>query len=301
MRMSEGDYIETENQYRGLLQQFGFTGDRYRSPEGFVGLFQGDVSPNELQNRLQIWDSLEEADDLRDTFYVYTGQELSKAELYSAVADPSGFQRLHSLYNRRVAGQQLNYQQWITRATQVGLSRVAKALQNMERSGAVTGAAVQRVLQINPDFARRMMDSIFTGGTGTTAPVQSISLNELVKSFEFAAIGAAARNAGLELPTKERLAEIRAAGVDRAKASESYRRYGQFATRYNAAVQRATGREFGQEQFERAEFLGSQRESQLLEAGLGYMEAAGRASGSFRFDQDRSGRLVQRGFRDQAA
>ena len=49
-----------------------------------------------------------------------------------------------------------------------------------------------------------------------------MSLDELTSAFEFAAVGAAAQNAGFDLPSRDRLEEIRAAGVTTREAADAF-------------------------------------------------------------------------------
>jgi hypothetical protein len=230
----------------------------------------------------------------RDAFYVYAGLEVTDDDLYEAIVDPAAAQRLTSEYNARVASSKFDYDTWITRATEVGLKRVADTLTTMAANGAVTGAAVQAVLRTDSAFAKRITDAIYTGGSGNVSG-GTLSLEELLSSFEFAAIGAAAKESGLELPTKERLAEIRQAGVERAQATQAYAAYGQQKDQISASVQRAGYDAFTQDEFERAQFLGNGSLATQLQQGLATEEAAGKGSGEFRFAED-GGRLVQRGF-----
>jgi hypothetical protein len=295
--MTEAEYISQENSYRQLLRQFGFNEGRFRTPATLVGFFQGEVAPAELQDRLTVWKQVREGGQrIKEAFYVYAGLEIDDDTLYEAIVDPAAEQNLTNAYNQAVASSTFDYTTWITRATQVGLSRVAAELGKLKERGAVTAEAVQRIQATAPEFARQIMDAIYTGGMTIPRGGQagSLDLQELLDSFEFAAIGAAAKNAGLELPTKERLAEIRAAGVDRAKAIQGYREFGKNSTAYAAAVQRARGTAFGQEQFEAGQFLGDAQASRDFEAGLAYMESAGKSQGSFRFGEE-GNRFVQKG------
>jgi hypothetical protein len=141
------------------------------------------------------------------------------------------------------------------------------------------------------------MDALYTGGSGEVNQTQPLALEELLGAFQEAVLGAAATGAGLSLPSKERIAQIRQTGIDRARAVQAYMDYGMNQGAYNAAVQRARGKSFGQDQFEKAAFLGDAGAAQDLRAGLAYEEAAGQQQGTFRMTQDPSGRIVQRSLR----
>lgn len=295
LRMNEAQYLQAETAYRGLLRQYGFDVDAYSTPSSLLGFFDAEMDANELDSRLKTFTEIKASgQNTKDAFYVYSGIQLSDEDLYSATVDPAARQNLVNEYNAQVAGQQFDYQTFITRATEVGEQRVASLLTDMSRTGAVTGAAVQAVLNTSPDFARQIMDALYTGG-GMEGQA-TLSLNELLNTFEEAALGAAAANAGLDLPTKERIAELRTAGVQRAQARDAYLNYGQNKNVYGAAVQRAGLGGFNQADFESAAFLGDASQAQRLATGMAVEEAAGRDQGEFRFREE-ANRVVQTGLR----
>lgn len=295
MRMNEAQYLQTEASYRGLLRQYGFNVDEYATPASLMGFFDSEMDGNELQSRLQTYTTIKQSSQAtKDAFYVYSGLNITDEDLYSATVDPAARQNLVDAYNAQVAGNPFDYQTFITRATEVGNQRVAKLLGDMKSTGAVTGAAVQAVLSTDPNFARTIMDALYTGGGMEGAT--TLNLNELLSAFEEAALGAAATNAGLDLPTKERIAELRTAGVQKAQATESYMAYGQNKGIYAAAVQRAGFGSFGQQRFEDAAFLGDAGAAQALSSGMAAEEAAGRDQGEFRFREE-ANRIVQGGLR----
>lgn len=296
LRMTEAQYIQQEGTYRTLLKQYGFNEADYRTPATLVGFFQSEIAPSELQDRLQVYKQVKEGgQNIKDAFYVYAGLDLSDDDLFEATVDPAAEQNLRTAYNQRVAGQKFDYQTYITRATHAGLGQLVKELQRLQARGAVTAEAVQRIQSVDPAFARQIMDAIYHGGK-QGGQAGSLDLQTLLTAFTYAGIGAAAKNAGLELPTKERLAEILAAGVDRQKAIEAYTEYGFQKKNLNAAVLRARGSTFTQKEFEASEFLGNVKARNELEAGLTYMRAAGADQGEFAFDQNRQGRFIQSGF-----
>lgn len=297
MRGTEADYMRTEADYRNVLRQFGYDVDQnYKTPVTLVGFFEGEQAPDELRDRLTVYRHLGASGrPTREAFYVYAGMEISTDDLFEAAVDPAAEQRLYSEYNQRAAALSPDYQGWITRATQMGLSRSVDALRRMQSLGATTGQVVQRLQSTDPNFAREIMHALYTGGGNVGGAAGTLPLQDLLESFEFATIGAAATSAGLELPTKERLAEIRATGVERAKQIQSYTEFGRNKEIFSAAVKRARGTNFGQTQFEGATFLGNAEDARALEAGVNYIEASGKQQGSFRFAED-NGRIIQRGF-----
>jgi hypothetical protein len=294
MRMTEAQYLDTEQNYRVVLKQHGVAADHMDNPADFVGWFEGDTDPNELDKRMTVYDNVKNAgQDLQDAFYVYAGMRVGTDDLYAAAVDPAASQRLNDEYNQKVAAQSFDYQSWITRATEAGMSRVAKSLQGLQANGVLTGGAVQSLINTDPGFARTVMDALYHGGDPTTG--QTLNLSELLNSFEYASLGAAAKGAGLELPTKDRIAEIRAAGVDRAAASKAYVDYGQNKNLYSAAVQRAGGGQFNQSDFEQAAFLGNADQTARLSKALGQEQSLGEQTGQFELAKNKRGQYAQGG------
>lgn len=296
-RWTEAEHIRREDEIRTVLRNHGVNVDaEYSSPASLIGFHQSELAPDTLDDRLEIWDYVRTAGQrIKETFYVYAGMSLTDDDLFESVVDGAREQQLALEYNRNKAAMAFDYAGWIGRAYQTANTRVADELNRLQMSGALTADAVQRVLAVDPEFGRSIMDAIYTGGEGRGGHAGALDLQTLLNAYEFAAIGATATEAGLVLPTRERLFEIRAAGVQREQAMKAYREYGRDQNRLAAAVRRARGIGFGQQQFEQAEFLGNAGEARNLQAGLNYMEAAGRSTGAFRFTEDQ-GRITQLGF-----
>lgn len=296
-RWTEAEHLQREQQIRNLLRQYGHnvTTGVFNTPQGLIGFHETEMSLDELRDRLEIWDYVRTGGQrIKETFFVYADLEISDDDLFEAAVDPARELELFRGYNSRRAAQAFDYRGFIRRAARVGNNRVRNALQQMQRTGTLTGQAVQRILSIDPAFAEQMIDSIFTGG-GVRGEGGTLDLQSLLTAFELTAIGAAAQNAGLELPTKERLQEIRAAGVERATAIQRFQEFGRDRTQLAAAVKRARGVQFGQRQFEEAVFLGNAQQQRNLQAGIAFQQARGREEGTFRFAEE-GGRIKQLGF-----
>lgn len=296
LRTNESNYLQRDDEYRTLLKQFGRASSEYDSPMDTAAFWNQEIDPNELQQRLQTWDAIDRGStDVKEAFYVYTGQRLTTDQLYEAAVYPEAATRLRDEYNQRVAASPLDYQTWITRATEAGLDRVTKSLGDLQNAGILTGGAISSVTATDPGFARQMMDVLYHGGDPQGG--QFLSLQELLHSFEYALIGGAATANGLSAPSKEQVQALRQAGIDRAKAMEAY---SAFASQKNAlagAVQRTNlGREFGQSEFEKAVLLQQAPESELLRRAQAQEKAAGESTGTAAFSQNR-GALAQTGLR----
>lgn len=262
LRMNEAAYLQKEDDYRQVLRQFGRDLSEYQDPISLKTFFDNDIDPSELAQRLERWEFLDKTTaDIRDSFYVYSGLELSTDDLYRAIVDPNYGSYLSEEYNRRVAESPLDYQTWITRATEVGLNRVVEKLEDLRRFGMVTDQAISAVRNIDPDFARQMMGALYTGGGET--PSEPLDLASLERAFEYAMIGGAASAQGLTLPDAERIEAIRQAGIDRARALQGYSQFAQQAGRLSAQAQRVGAAGFDQSDFEEAVFL-QQADAQAL-------------------------------------
>jgi hypothetical protein len=293
-RMTEAQYIATEAAFRQTAAQFGEAA-RFLNRESLIGLFENEVDPNEFRDRLTVWKKVqEEGGAIKDAFFVYAGIEKSDEDLFEAVVDPAARQKLNDEYNSAVAAAPLDYDTWIGRATTLGMSKVSTQLEGLRKSGALTGQAVQTLLSTDPQFAKQMMDVLYHGGDPTSS--ETLSLQDLLSTFEYAALGAAARGAGLLMPDRTRVAELRAAGISRSQAAKGYQQYATNQGIYAGAAQRM-GEQFGQSDFEKAAFLGAGKEADVLQRAMAAEEAAGRDSGGFGFEQDNAGRLRQGGLR----
>jgi hypothetical protein len=295
LRMSEKDFFDRSNDYRRVLKQYGRPDYEYDNPADLLSFFEGEVDPNELKTRLETYQTLDRSSqDVKDAMYVYAGMKVSTDDLYNAMVRPESRQQLESEYMQRTSAAPLDYETWITRATEAGLNRITTRLQDEQKNGALTGQAVSSVMSVDPDFARQMADVLYGGSADT----RTLQLPELMHAFEAAMIGSAASANGLALPDAQRVEQFRQAGVDRARALKSYGDYGVKKNLLDAVVQRATGGQtFDQKQFEDASYLHDSTASNLLEQGLAGEQAAGFRAGSGALAQGRNGLVTQSGFR----
>ena len=293
LRMTESEYLRAQTEYRRVMRQYGF--EEPKNSMEYGAFFTGEVSADELKDRLEVYRGIERAGrPAREAFYIYAGMKLSTDDLYEALVEPQRWAALESEYNVRVAQNPLDYDTWVARATEVGLQRVTDTLQAMEREGAVTGTAIERIRAVNPDFAQRMMDTLYHGGEPGAGEYME-SLDDLMATFEEAMIGGASAAAGLGLPDKQRVARLREAGVQRANALRRYSEFGATQARTSGAVQRAGGGEFGGREFEAQEWLGDASLRNLMDRALGQEKALGEAAGGVDVRFTESG-LAQEGF-----
>lgn len=289
---SEREYLNTIDDYRNVLRQYGVFDPTNDDSADYAGLVAQGILPQELERRFQVYKQLEEgSQDLIDSFYVYSGLEITVDDLYRSVTSTEYRTAMESAYNQTIAGKKLNYEAFITRATKRGIQRTVEALQRMRTLGLLTGAVVAEMQSIDPDFARQMMGALFrdSGATGT-----QLSVSELVTAFEYAMIGSAASEEGLAMPTKERIAELRQAGVDRSRAIQGYGRYAAQRNLLEAAAARSNI-DFDQSMFEEAVFLARGGASRDLSRILGREAAFGQAGGNFQQRMTDDGRLEQVG------
>lgn len=292
---NERDYLERMDDYRDALREGGIDPEPYTNAElaQFINP-DVDVDPNELRDRLTIYNDLKRSGrHVRDAFYVYAGIRMSDDDLYSYVVDPTARVEFDQRYAQQVSINPPDYATFITRATEAGLDRVAETLSDLENQGLAIRDAATRVARIDPEFARSMADLIYSNGPTL------LNLDELTASMEYALIGGAASRQGLQIPTLERVAEIRQAGVDRSAALQQYGVFARQRDILAGLVDRATAgeRSFTQSDFEDAVFFFDAEESDILARAQAREVSFGRAQGNVSFGTDRQGRLRQSGFR----
>jgi hypothetical protein len=161
------------------------------------------------------------------------------------------------------------------------------------------GTFIGRVLDIaaqdsniDRESGAALADQLLHGGDPVNGDY--LSLSELLNAFEAAMIGSAATAVGLAMPDISRIEEFRLVGISHAQARQGYGQFARDENFLNAVVQRSRGAEFGQEEFEEAQFLSDPDEQRNLARGLAQEEARARDGGGFTFGQE-SGRLTQQG------
>ena len=288
---SEREYIDHINDYRDVLREFSVYDSDEDIPMNYVAWLEGSVDPNELRTRFTIYRELERgSQETREAFYVYAGLDVSVDDLYRAQTDPNFASSLAEAYNQGVAASEGSYEEYIARATKVGLDRLAATTAHLTRQGLMDAATASAVLGVTPGQAQQLTGALFASNESGV----ELGLEELVASLEYALLASAASEQGLALPTRERLAEFRQLGVDRARA---VRAYGQFAaqrTQLSAAADRANRNRIDQDTFERAALMGQGAALADLNRLLEEERAYGRSSGGFSTDLQGE-RLVQRG------
>lgn len=292
MRMNEASYIARMREYKDVLGDFGMYNENYDTNTELAAFLASDVDPNELRDRLTIYDHVSNNSDVLDAFYVYAGMSVTGEELYQAVVDPNYAQSLSDEYNIRATSTKLDYDTWITRATEVGLNRLATQLTQLEASGAQTADALAQIRSMDPDIAKDFMQMLHVG---TVAGSDTLDLASLQRAFQNALLGSAAVSHGLDIPTADRIEELRSAGLTQAAAIKGYGEYAKDKNLLNAMAQRA-GTQFSQDIFEEGAFLSQAGATRQMEKAAGQEEALsrGRSGGSFGMQ---GGRLMQQGLR----
>lgn len=294
MRMNEAAYLQQRDAYRTTLEQWGRGAQEYNDPADFGAFFEHDITPDDLSQRLTTYDQVVHgSSSVKSAFYVYAGMKLTDDQLYGAVVNPTDQQKLNDEYNQRVALQPLDYSTWITRATEAGLDQVSSTLSSLQQQGLVTSDAIDSVRRLDPDFAKQIADSLYHGGS-SSGPF--LSLQELLHSFQYALIGGAATQSGLDLPTTDRLDALRQAGVDAAKAAQGYAYISENGKSLQGAMDRAhLGTQFTTEDFEKAVFLNSGPQVTAVDQAQAADKALTEAGGGGQVQQSNSGRVAQRG------
>jgi hypothetical protein len=94
-----------EEDFRTLLRQYGYdVNGRYGSAASLRGFFESGMDPNELQQRLSTYRTVQESSQaMKDAFYVYAGIRVTDDDLYRALVDPSARTSLKKQYSEKVA------------------------------------------------------------------------------------------------------------------------------------------------------------------------------------------------------
>lgn len=297
LRKTEAQYLQDNEAYRQVLRTFGRPDYEYDRPDDLRAFHEMEMRPDELEQRFRVYDEVTRGgSDVRDAFYVYAGMRLSDDDLYQMAVNPTFREAKQREYAVRSTISPPDYATFIQRATEAGLERAAATLTELQRSGVAAAEAVTTLQSINPEDARALADALARVDTDGNPRV--LALNELVQGLQFALIGGAATYQGLQLPTAERVAAFRQAGIDRARALEGYAQIARQGETLRGALRRAgLAQTFSQQDFEDALFLSSARETDLLQRAQSAERALGQRVGGPAFgSSQRTGLLQQRGF-----
>lgn len=295
IRMSESQYLSTEDSYRSLLRQYGFGDEFFDQPGDYLSFFENEINPEELGQRLDLYDNLRRGSNaIRSAFWVYAGIRLTDDDLYNYVVDPSRRNRFDEQYEIEVSRQDLTYNTYIERVAALGLDEALRDLRNMRDSGVDVSAAASQLQNMHPDQARQLADALHMASRST--PAGELSLNDLLTSYQYALLGSAATEQGFALPDVVKLQSYVDAGVSRNQALQTYGQYAAQGASFDAMVRRARGEAFTVEDYTDAALLANGEEMRNLERGLAQERGRSAAQGAFAFGTDRSGRLVQPGF-----
>lgn len=293
---SEREYLEYEDRINNVLKDFGMYDPAHDTPQNMSGFMELGVDANEIRDRLQVYRELERGtQSIRDAFYVYAGLDLSVDDLYRSVVDPNFRGELQTAYDQAVSTSTLDYDTYVTRTTEVALKRTAEMVERLVENGTLTNRQAASLLNVDPETARQVVGALVVRGVGQTG--RYLTIDETLAAFHYAAVGSAALETGLELPTNERADELVKAGVDRAKALQAYSTFsnqrGLFA---GMASRTGLASDFTQEDFELAAMIGKGRTVDLLTRMTQQETALGRGRSSFGVDLEGS-RITQRGRR----
>ena len=289
---TEGEYLTAVEGYRGVLKDYGEYDRATDTPMSYVAFMDAGIDANELTDRFATYRSIQAgSQELKDAFFVYAGMEVGDEDLYQAVVSPQFREELTNEYDVTVANGTLDYETFIDRARQVSTAAVVKTLETLAARNATTGAMVSRIMSMDPAYGRDLIASLFTGGDSNAATTRTLSLGELTEAFSAAVMGSAATEAGWAIPTKDRLEEFRAAGIEASTLRQLYDGMKLRSPALAGMVSRTgRGSEFGQEMVEET-FLG---ESSELEYAQAAETALGARGGGFSTTQE-GRRFAQRG------
>lgn len=90
--MSEDEYLRAEESYRQVMRRWGFDVSKYDDPNDFTRFFQGDISPDEVNERGEIWYAISRAPNttarLKAMIKQYTGTaNVNEQQLFQALVE----------------------------------------------------------------------------------------------------------------------------------------------------------------------------------------------------------------------
>jgi hypothetical protein len=291
---TEAEYLARVSDYRDVLRAHGSYDPAQDNPYNYVGFMELEVDPNELEQRFQMYEGIKNGSQaVKDAFYVYAGMKVTDDDLYAMVVDPKRALEIENEYNQQTAATPLDYETYITRATEVAQQHLVDQVGYLVKQGLATEAQLQQVVSGQPDVNRQYMDILYTAGAEGGS---YMDLNELVLTFTYAMLGSAASEQGLILPTRERLAKFVEAGVNRSRAMQAYGAYSVAQYGLAGMASRANVQEIDQSLFEEAMLLNQGDASAALDKALGLEDSLGQAGGGFS-TQLEGKRLTQSGRR----
>lgn len=88
--LSPADYLGMETQYKNLFRQYGLPKDMFDSNEDLTRYIAGDVSPNEMQDRLNLVRQAVRSDNpaIRDTYKKWYAAGLNEGDAMAAMLNP---------------------------------------------------------------------------------------------------------------------------------------------------------------------------------------------------------------------
>ncbi len=314
--MSEKEFLDREKDFEKVLNQHGRYTETNRF-EDYKTYFKMGISPDELDQRLTLYDTIDRGGrDAKDAFYVYAGMSVTTDDLYEAMVNPEAKKAMLDQYSSTVANNPIDYNTFIQRSAERARLEAERAYwwereqEYSHRWGG--GSAMYQAAKKE----RERLDQSLAGGTppGLAAVTQQqlltvtdqlyrgeggklLSLSELTHATELALLGAAATGVGLTLPGKERVEQLRQAGISRASAQQSY---GTFASMKDllAGMGERAGLRIDQDTYEKGALLNQgQARSEITQAQK-QEEALAAEAGTAAFEVDpKTGRVRQKAFR----
>jgi hypothetical protein len=292
---SEADYMSTVENLRDVMKEFGVYDPALEAPGNYSGLLENGVDPNEFRDRFTTYRDLEAGtQELRDAFYIYAGLEISVDDLYEATVNPQKMKEMTEEYDVQVGIEYMNYEQFMTRVTEVSMKNLTEGVNAAIGSGMLAPENAQLFINIDPNVAREWLDVIWSGQAPNPDGTPFMSVADLAQSFQYAMLASAASEQGLALPSQDRLEEFRQAGVTRANAERAYSTYAFQKAGLSGMAQRARVGGIDQSMFEEAAILGDASAQATLRQITGKEQALGQAGEGFGSNLE-GGRVVQAG------
>ena len=151
--LSEAEYINLEDQYQDVMRRYGLPASYYARgdmgrQEGFEKFIGGDVSPVELEDRIQTAQRrvLNAAPQIKNALTQYYGDEISNGDILAYVLDPA---KAIENIKRKVTAAEIG-----AGAMQAGLTTGVSRAEELQRYG-VTGEQARTGYQTIGEFLPR--------------------------------------------------------------------------------------------------------------------------------------------------
>ncbi len=281
-RFTEFEYIDYIDRARGLFRQFGLFNKDMEKNAYFAEWVGGDVSIDELNQRLLIWDQVRQSSaSVKDAFAVYAGLKVSDTELYGAAMDPDKRKELVKRYRDASLATKLDSDLFLRRTSDRALVRLSEKIQSLEADGLLTETERNNLANVDPQFIFKL-SSVISHQVNEDGNQQLLSLPELQESLQQALFASLAVEGGLRLPTQGEIRDYQNKGIGISQARQGFTAYSSHSERLRALLARNSAKQGSASDYLLLRFGGGEgREQSEFTDILRKETARGQAVGNF--------------------